>query len=108
MVLNRPILYYDTADAASIMTMPQSLLKIRRVTLPFQTAQGAFEIIKNQRWKVCPADPEIRKELVEFRFYDIGQAANRAVQSMYSLLNLSSWNSQDHSNSEYFHLKKGI
>ncbi len=88
MILNRPILYYDTVKAASIMTMPETLPKLRRVVVSFQSAPEVLDIIKNQKWKDFPAEPEIRRELIEFRFYDIGQAAIRAVDAIYLLLKI--------------------
>lgn len=89
MVLNRPILYYDTDEAESVMTIKQHLPKLRRVVLPFQTPREAIDIIRKEAWNDHPVETDIRRELIDFRFYDIGRATDRALQAMYSLMQLA-------------------
>jgi hypothetical protein len=88
MLLNRPILYYDTPEARSIMTMPETLTMIRQATHQFQRPEEALELLNTGRFKDAPNMSKIRRQLSQERFYEVGGATKRAVKAIYDLIGL--------------------
>jgi hypothetical protein len=88
MLLNRPIFYYDTPEASSIMTMPEHLPSIREATHPFQKPQEVLKLLMKGKFTDILCKTEVRKRLVREHFYDVGGATNRAVSAVYELLDL--------------------
>jgi len=89
MILNRPILYYNTPEASSIVSMPEVLPRIHQATHQFQKPQEALELLATGGFVDTAGMAEARKQLVREHFYDVGGATERAVQAIYKLLELA-------------------
>jgi len=89
MLLNRPILYYDTPKASLIMTMPEKLPKIRQATHPFQRSQQTLDLLSTGGFADTAGMAEAREQLVQERFYDVGGATERVVKAVYRLIKLA-------------------
>ncbi len=88
MLLTKPILFYDTPQAASISSLPQTLPLIRKATHCFKTAQQAIDILRSGSYKNTDNMKQLQKKLATQRFYDVGGATDRAVNAIYELLDL--------------------
>lgn len=89
MLLNRPVLYYDTPKAKSIMTMPETLSKIREAAHLFKEPQEALELLNTGNFAEAPGMADARRQLAQERFYGVGGATERAVKAIYQLIQLS-------------------
>jgi len=91
MVLNRPVLYYDTDQANKIISTAGTLEKIRKVAYCFQTPQQALQFLKSLSSGQATDSREMneaRKQWVEQTCYDVGGATDRAVTAIYDVLKI--------------------
>lgn len=88
MLLGRPIIFYDTSEAASVSSLPEKMPQIRRAVHLFSNAEQAIDLLKTGRYKDTEGMSEAKRNLAEERFYDVGGATDRAVKAIYELLEI--------------------
>ncbi|KPK77187.1 MAG: hypothetical protein AMJ79_04160 [Phycisphaerae bacterium SM23_30] len=88
MILDRPILYYDTPQANAQISFKNTLKKIRAAAYSFQTPDQALQLLKKNHIPDKTYMAQARKELFAQRFYQVGTATDRAVAAIYKLLKL--------------------
>ncbi len=88
MLLNKPILFYNSPRSLSITTLPQKIPKIRKVVYLFDKVDEAIGILKRGHLKDTDEMIEIKREITQERFYDVGGATGRAAKAIYEILGL--------------------